>query len=132
MKTIMAMTIKQPYAWAIFNAGMNIINLPFQQNYQGLLAIHAAKTLYTDETTIRKIVFEFSSKGISLPKEITLGAIIGIVDVVGCVRESSSKWFEQGKWGFVITNPRQLIKPIVCRGNLGLWTVPWQSIESKL
>ncbi len=35
---------------------------------------------------------------------VPFGAFIGQVDIVDCVRESDSEWF-QGQWGFVLRNP---------------------------
>jgi len=49
------------------------------------------------------------------------GAIIGVVDLVDVVQSSESRWFE-GKYGFILSNPRALSRPIPCRGRLGLWT----------
>ena len=59
------------------------------------------------------IMAMFSSK---LPH----GAIIGEVDIVGCVTESASPWF-MGKYGFVLRNPVAYPEPIPCRGKLGFF-----------
>jgi hypothetical protein len=48
------------------------------------------------------------------------GAIIGEVDIIDCVTESNSLWFE-GKYGFVLANPVLYDKPIPCRGQLGFF-----------
>lgn len=50
----------------------------------------------------------------------TLGAIIGEVDIVDCVTESKSPWFI-GKCGFVLANPTLYKFPIPCRGRLGFF-----------
>jgi hypothetical protein len=56
-------------------------------------------------------------------KGLPRGAIIGMVDIVGVVRESSSEWFA-GPFGFVLENPRALPEPIPCKGALRFWDVP--------
>ena len=53
----------------------------------------------------------------------TLGAIIGEVDITGCIEESGSPWFT-GKYGFTLANPVLYEKPIPCRGQLGFFEVP--------
>ena len=52
----------------------------------------------------------------------TLRAIVGRVDLVDVVTQSRSSWFE-GPFGFVLRNP-EIIKPIPCRGRMGLFDVP--------
>jgi hypothetical protein len=54
----------------------------------------------------------------SLPR----GAIVGVVDIVGCVRTATSPWFE-GPYGFVLANP-QAITPIPFRGAQKFFELP--------
>jgi hypothetical protein len=50
-----------------------------------------------------------------------MGGIVGQAELVGCVTESSSRWF-CGPYGFVIRDARPLpFKP--CRGALGFFKV---------
>jgi hypothetical protein len=48
------------------------------------------------------------------------GAIIGEVDIVGCVEKSDSPWFT-GPYGFVLANPKAYKVPIPCKGKLGFF-----------
>ena len=48
------------------------------------------------------------------------GGIIGEVDIVDCVTESQSIWFE-GRYGFILSNPVLYKQPIPCRGQLGFF-----------
>lgn len=50
------------------------------------------------------------------------GAIVGLVEIVDCIRASTSPWFE-GPYGFVLQNPRA-ISPIPCRGAQKLFDLP--------
>lgn len=52
-------------------------------------------------------------------KPMAFGAIIGEVDITGCVEKSDS-WFT-GPYGFVLTNPTLYEKPIPCKGKLGFF-----------
>lgn len=47
------------------------------------------------------------------------GGIVGSVEIVDCVEESDSAWFE-GRFGFLLRDPRPL--PFLpCKGQLGLF-----------
>lgn len=48
------------------------------------------------------------------------GAIIGEVDITGCVEKSESPWFT-GPYGFTLSNPVLYEKPIPCKGKLGFF-----------
>lgn len=51
------------------------------------------------------------------------GHIVGSVEIADCVTSSASPWFF-GKFGFVLVNPIAFPRPVLCRGSLGLFTVP--------
>jgi len=61
-----------------------------------------------------------------------LGAIIGEVDITGCVEKSDSPWFV-GKYGFTLANPALYEKPIPYRGQLGFFEVklPFDAAQGK-
>lgn len=48
------------------------------------------------------------------------GAIIGEVDITGCVEYSDSPWF-LGPYGFTLANPVLYDEPIPCKGALGFF-----------
>lgn len=120
-----ALTVRQPWAWAIVRAGKDIENRNWHTNYRGQIAIHAAKGMTRTEYT--KVVDDLQhrynyKKEIPSYDNMVRGAIVGVADLVDCVSSSKSKWFE-GDYGFVLKNVRP-ITPIVCSGALGFWTVP--------
>ena len=132
-----AITVRQPYAWAIIEAGKDIENRDWPTNIRGPVAIHAAKgmtaTEYDSEGNfIAGIIFSKLSTIDRIPKsdDLVKGAIIGVVDIVDCLPDSASPWFV-GNYGFVLKNPRKLEVPIPCNGKLSFWTVP-QEIEQAL
>ena len=63
-------------------------------------------------------------------KHIPRGAIIGEVDIVGCVTESSSPWFA-GPYGFQLANPVAYKTPIRYKGRLGFFEIPAEVIGVK-
>ena len=56
----------------------------------------------------------------SYSKRLPRGAIIGEVDIVGCVTESGNPWFV-GKYGFILANRSIYENPIYCKGRLGFF-----------
>jgi hypothetical protein len=119
-----ALTVRQPWAWAILNAGKDIENRSWTNRHViGTIAIHAGYGVDPLEELPR---------GVKLPTEDDLvrGAIVGVVDVVDVVEHHRSKWFS-GPLGWVLRNPRRLKKPIFCKGRLGLWHLP-QAVQDKI
>jgi hypothetical protein len=112
---VKAISIQQPWAWAILHAGKNIENRSWSTAHRGDVAVHATR-LQSD--------WELPD-GVTPPRkdELTLRSIIGVVEIVDVVTRSRSPWFT-GPYGFELRNPRVLSKPVRCPGNLRLWTVP--------
>jgi hypothetical protein len=110
-----ALSVRQPWAWAIMHAGKDIENRTWKTNMRGVIAIHAPA----------KIIDEVDwPRGARKPKSANLivSAIIGVVEIVDVVEKHRSKWFEGPPYyGWVLANPRRLKKPIPCKGSLGLW-----------
>jgi hypothetical protein len=135
-----ALSIKQPWAWLICkgykdieNRGWPIGRSPQHGPYKSQRAeftlvlparvyVHAGKQHdYCDAT------FQFLIKrGHTMLKEWMtkeqFGAIIGEVDITGCVDRSASPWFV-GKYGFTLANPELYEKPVQLRGQLGFFNI---------
>lgn len=115
------LTLKQPYAWALFH-GKNIENRTWRTNHRGILLIHAAKSCdrrYFDEATL---VCLRQTLHVPPREELTFGAIIGAVDVTNCRwGEDESGWGFAQHWHWSITNARQFKEPIPLKGQLGLF-----------
>lgn len=118
-----ALSIRQPWAWAILHVGKDVENRNWSTRFRGTVAVHAAKGMTRDEYD--SYVCKYFRIGLPVPRpeDLTRGAIVGLVDIVDCVRHSDSPWF-QGECGFVLANPRPLKTPIPCKGALGFWDVP--------
>jgi hypothetical protein len=124
----LALSVRQPWAWAIIHAGKDIENrtarsISFMQPIVGWRAIHASRHLTRDEYEEGRAFL--TSLGIACPPAIELqrGGIIGSVDVTGVVKESASPWFF-GPRGLVLANPRPC-EFIPARGELGCFR--WKS-----
>lgn len=121
-----ALTIKQPWAWAIFN-GKDCENRtwePPKDMIGELIAIHAGKGWDDDDSFSSTFIKSLTGVDVyQIP--ITFGAIVGVARIAG-VRTLEdgpvSPWFF-GPFGWMLTEQRE-IEPIPCRGALGLWNLP--------
>jgi hypothetical protein len=125
-----AITLRQPWAWAIISAGKDIENRNWKTHFRGRVAIHAAVGMTRGEYDRACEYIRGVNRRIKVPayEELERGAIIGTVEIVDCVPDSDSPWF-MGKYGFVLARPRGLPEPIACKGALSFWDVP-QNIEA--
>ena len=95
-----AITVRQPWAWAIIFAGKDIENRSWYTRYRGPVAIHAGMGYKTDC---------FCPEVSARPEreDLEFGAILGVVELVEVVEKSRSRWFE-GPYGFVLSDPSPL------------------------
>jgi len=105
-----ALSVRQPWAWAIIHAGKDIENRSWQAAKKGgmrggRIAIHAAKGLTQAEYYWAAEFMQGIGVKCPLPADLQRGGVIGAVDVVGIVSSSSSPWFF-GPRGLVLRNPQ--------------------------
>ena len=115
--TVKALSVRQPWAWAIIQGGKDIENRRRPTHIRETIAIHASLSPARDWGMPARV------RNPPPEEEWVRGAILGFVDLVDCVERHHSKWFE-GPCGYVLTNPRPLRTPIPCKGALGFWRVP--------
>jgi hypothetical protein len=119
-----ALSIRQPWAWAILYAGKTVENRSRSISYRGQLAIHASKTI--DDAGISWLL----AHGFTLPPQFQTGGIIGSVRIVGVVSEADRhlmsshdrEWFT-GPIGYVLDSPESCAF-VPWRGRLGFFDVP--------
>lgn len=127
-----AISIRQPWAWAIVDAGKRVENRPRRWNYRGPILIHASKGVTRNEYQRAAIYiqgvharFMLGGPRIEVPplEALDRGGIVGIAELVDCVDNCDDNWFV-GPWGLVLRNVRPVaFKP--CPGALGLFDVEW-------
>ena len=122
---MIALSIRQLWAWHILNSGKDIENRSWPTRFRGRVLIHASKGMTRDEYEDGNDPL-WASFGpvIELPpiEELERGGIVGSVEIVDCVTSSSSPWFA-GRFGFVLRDPKPL--PFYpCKGRLGFFDVP--------
>lgn len=131
-----ALSVRQPWAWLICMGYKDIENrtwwlhMPPFLNYPKTtkrIFVHTGKLSDVEavgnDCQIEKwIIKRLTAKQRShyYSAIFTKGAIIGEVDIMGCVDESKSPWFT-GPYGFVLANPKAYAVPIPCKGRLGFF-----------
>ncbi len=115
------LVVRQPAAWLIVNGYKVYENRSKRLHYRGPLLIQAAAGM-GDGEAIQHFSKIAKSKGIRLPETYDHGGIIGICEMVGCVEEARSVWF-QGPYGWKLSNARPL-DFVPMSGQLGIFDPP--------
>lgn len=146
-----ALTVCQPWAWAIIHGGKLVENRTSVWSHRGDLAIHAGKRVSDRGVFSPLVVDAWRRKGGAVTEAIAtddvirpscpagpLGAIIGIVTLVdvhismpGCCDSPWAETSYQENGGktrrdithLVLENPRP-VTPVPCLGKQSLWNVP--------
>jgi len=127
-----ALSIKQPWAWLICAGWKDIENRNWSTDFRGRIYVHAGKqwdsypkdfndleTIAQGDSDLLESLVNYCAFNRKSPNKV--GCIIGEIDIVNCVSESSSQWF-LGEYGFVLANPILFDKPIPCKGRLGFFS----------
>ncbi|MEM7520622.1 MAG: hypothetical protein AAF307_06245 [Pseudomonadota bacterium] len=125
-----ALSVRQPWAWAIIYGGKVIENrsmgsIRAGNMTPGRICIHAASGMKEDE--FRYGHWRLARHGVTCPRPDALprAAIIGTVTVTEIITQSDSAWFG-GDAGLVLADPKP-IEPIPASGALGYFE--WQRGE---
>jgi hypothetical protein len=115
LKQLPALSLKQPWARLVVSGYKDIENRSWRTTYRGALLIHASRSKPDySSADIEKLY------GLRLPDALEMGGIVGIVEVIDCVKQHASKWKFPASWGWVLQNPRRLpFRP--CKGFVGLF-----------
>jgi hypothetical protein len=113
----LALSVRQPFAWAIFHAGMDIENRDWPTQQRGRVLIHApAIVRQEDYSTFQRACRDpehwlchaiTCSGGLPAKENLPRGGIVGEVEIADCVTEHPSPWFT-GPYGFVLRNAHTL------------------------
>lgn len=114
---MLALTVRQPWAWAIIHAGKDIENRTWATDHRGPLLIHAGKRIDPQGFAFIRAL------GIVVPDDLPLGGIIGQVDLLACTPDPvGSPWAAEGHYHWQLASPRALpYRPT--RGQQGLFHV---------
>ena len=122
------LTVRQPYASLLVCGVKDVENRSRRTNYRGTVLIHAGARMH-DVVSFLSERQEFTVEEIAIMTQMNevdeqnlFGCIVGSVDIVDCVRDSTSPWAERGQWHWVCRNAKVFSSPIRdVKGRLGLW-----------
>jgi hypothetical protein len=126
-----ALSVRQPWAWAIIHAGKDIENRSWLSitrylTTRGRIAIHASKGMTQEDYRAGRDFIDCitMARDVWCPnaKDLPRGGIVGSVEIVDGVRDSASPWFirQRGGGGLVLREPRQC-EFIPASGQLGIF-----------
>lgn len=115
-----ALSIRQPWAWAIVQGIKPVENRTWAPRHVGELLIHAGQVF--DDEGLQSMLATFPELRDQLPARWDLGGVVGVADAVECVTQHPSRWFT-GPYGLVLRNARPLAF-VRWPGKLGFFDVP--------
>jgi hypothetical protein len=125
-----ALSVRAPWWWAILH-GKPVENRDWYTSQRGRVYLHASKWWCVEDISLdwQEVGDMASASGIAIPEpdwkwmRAAGGCIVGTVEIVDCVKQSSSPWF-CGKYGFMLENPVAFKRPIPFKGMLQFFDVP--------
>jgi hypothetical protein len=122
-----AITIKNPWAHLIAAGIKDVENRTWPTKFRGPVLIHAAKVDALPAKEFSTLIGEKCFDSLSpeqfaelIHKHTTRSAIIGKVDIVGCIETSQSIWAMPGHYHWQLKNAVE--KPILnIKGALSFW-----------
>jgi hypothetical protein len=103
-----ALSIHQPWAWAIAKGLKDIENRTWRTHYRGPLLIHATGDK-PEQSDCALVARQCRRRGEPVPDfdQLPRGGIVGVCELVNCVTEHNSEWFG-GPYGFVLQRAREI------------------------
>jgi hypothetical protein len=122
------LTVRQPYASLLVGGVKDVENRSRRISYRGMVLIHAGARMHDVVSFLRKR-HEFTVEEIVVMTQVNeveerdlFGCIVGSVEIVDCVQDSTSPWAERGQWHWVCRNAKVFDHPVRdVKGRLGLW-----------
>lgn len=112
-----ALSIRQPWAWAIMAGHKPLENRSWDTKERGMFLVHAAQRIDKEGIEFLK------AQGVDVPANLPTGCLLGTVELVDTVTAHPSPYFF-GPVGFVLQEPRPFAEPVPYKGRLGFFSVP--------
>lgn len=115
----MALSLRQPWAYAVLHLGKDVENRRWRSRYRGRVILHASQTF--DPVGLEYL----RHAGFEVPAALPRGAYVGEVTVVSCVgaADCESPW-GFGPWCYSLERPAAYRTPVPGKGRLGFYHVP--------
>jgi hypothetical protein len=117
-----AVSIRQPWAWAIARGHRPVTNQDVPTAYRGPMLVHAS--MRVDLSSCHSPLIRSAGWDPADPLA-TLGAVIAVAELTGVCSPGEvcecGPWAEEGSHHWRISGVRALPRPVVALGRLGLW-----------
>lgn len=133
-----ALSLINPWPVPVLEGVKPVENRDWATSYRGPILIHASKCMdrrFTEAgTRIRAL---WPKHPPLLAGRCTFGAIVGIVEIIDCVRledialKDRTVW-HFGPWCWGLANPRTFSKPIPYKGMPGVFNVPHSVVAHEM
>jgi len=127
LPAVKALTIRQPWAWAVIYGGKDVENRRRRTSYRGPLLIHAGMDADPDPGASSRLLWTMADpEAFGQPRAAWRAreAIIGVVHLADVLTDSPSPWAAVGSYHWVFEFPAAVDPFIPCRGRPGLWIPP--------
>ncbi len=128
MADVRAITVRQPWAYAIAHLGKDVENRDWGTTWRGPLLIHAGKGI--DREDCHNVAHRHAGRRPTAAEVHTVstgivtGAVIAVATMTDdhvCPGKCSRRWAVSNAHHFTLTNVQPLTEPIPAKGALGLW-----------
>jgi hypothetical protein len=128
----LALSVRQPWAEMIISGRKPIEVRTWQQSYRGRIWIHAGR----QKDDALELVFGYG--------ELFHGGYVGSVEVTSIEYIDIRRWeawremhhnrgpFQPNLFAWVLAHPRRLASPVSAKGDLGLYTVPEETLRQLI
>lgn len=134
MKVTKALSIRQPWLWAILSHRKDIEIRRWNTNYRGFIALHAPKEF--DDIGYDQLC-SLGLKKMPLRDEYPLGQVLGVARIYDVIKFDdwyhfyeyrkrhlcSAHWYHPSMRGFLLQNVKPVRNPIPLRGRLNIFNV---------
>jgi hypothetical protein len=132
---VKALTVRQPYAWAIATGAKTVENRSRPTKHRGSLAIHAGAAWHQAGALDERVTaavdpwrypHEAGQPADATSPLFVFRAVVAVVHLVDCHQADDgccAPWGDPGCWHWVLTRPWPLPEPVPASGRLGLWDI---------
>lgn len=125
--TFKALTVRQPWADLLVSGAKDVENRSRKTNYRGPLLIHVSLTKTSKAQvpweTIPEQYWDYATLAWSVTA--SAGRLLGLVELVDCIRDSDSRWAFDDHWHWLIKPVTIFERSKIVKGKLGLWNCEW-------
>ena len=129
-----ALTVRQPWAFAIAAGAKDVENRSWSSSHRGWLAIHASSTL-ADAGEDAHCAQLLVAAGVAPPAttQLARSAVVAVVfvrDILPPEQPLDSDWAQRGCFHWLLRDARPLALPVPCAGQKNIWALSGEVIAA--